>query len=62
MQEMILLGMMSIRKINSLDLNSIGQHFKQSKSQPYPIYDVNGDGVVDDLDLDIVNWHFGETY
>jgi len=32
----------------------IGQHFGQSTSQPYPVYNVNGDGAVNASDLDIV--------
>lgn len=49
-------------RVNILDLNYIGQHFSKNVIQPYPFYDVNGDGVINKADLDIIVKHFGEAY
>lgn len=42
------------KELNILDLSLIGQHFGENLTRPYPIYDVNGDGVVDIVDIAIV--------
>ncbi len=47
--------------MNILDLNYIGQHYGEVTSSPYPVYDVDQNGIVDSDDLAIVFLHFGES-